>query len=454
VSKSRVVPLGVFVCYVFMCTLALAADQKSPTKLSDLPAEAQQAISAALARDLPGIQHSTLTASDGADRADFGISVAIDGNTVVVGAPNSTPNQGLGAAYVFVKPSDGWTGMTQTAELTASDAQRGDFFGCGVAISRNTIVVGASGATVNGNPNQGAAYVFVMPINGWTNMTQTAKLTASDGAADVSFGSATAINSDTVVVGAPFGINGNVGPGTAYVFVMPSSGWTDMTQTAELTASDGTGQDLFGASVAVSGNVVIIGAGEGAGQRPGVAYVFVEPQTGWKDATQNAELTASDGVIGDAFGQSVSLSGNTVVVGASAHGAGEAGAVYVFAEPSGGWANMTQTAELTVSRDTQTCFGDSVSISGDVILAGADCTNYFIGAAFVFVKPASGWQNTSSYKLKLTIPFSLETDYFGGSVAISGTTGIVGAPYAPTSLPCRGGVCQAGPGEAFVFTEK
>jgi hypothetical protein len=343
--------------------------------------------------------------------------------------------------------------MTQTAELTASDAQQSDFFGCGVAISGNTIVVGASGATVNGNPNQGAAYVFVMPTNGWTNMTQTAKLTASDGAADVSFGSATAINVDTVVVGAPFGINGNVGPGTAYIFVMPNGGWTDMTQTAELTASDGTDYDDFGGSVSVSGNVVLVGAYEGSSsQRPGAAYVFVGPSNGWMNATETAELTASDGAMGDFFGQSVSLSGDTAVVGAPNHGGAGAGVAYVFVEPPSGWVNMTQTAGLTVSRDTQTCFGDSVSIAGDVILAGADCISNFKGAAFVFVRPAGGWRNTSKYKLKLSIPFSYPDDDFGAGVAISGTTGIIGATYAPVT--CQGNRCQPGPGEAFVFTKE
>ncbi|HTA25746.1 MAG TPA: hypothetical protein VK763_19605 [Terriglobales bacterium] len=448
-SKPRVVHLGkILVCTLFLCALALAAEQKSPTKLSDLPAEAQQALSAALARNSAGIQNFTLTASDGVDRADFGISVAIDGNTVVVGAVNG--DQDLGAAYVFTKPASGWTDMTQTAELTASDAQSGDAVGYGVAISGNTIVVGAHGATVNGNRYQGAAYVFVMPANGWTNMTQTAKLTASDGSSDSDFGVATAINGNTIVVGAPF----PNGVGTAYVFVMPSGGWTNMTQTAELTASDGTDGEDFGGSVSVSGNVVLVGASDGSSQRPGAAYLFVEPSNGWMNATETAELTASDGAIGDEFGQSVSLSGDTAVVGAPNHGGVGAGVVYVFVELPSGWVNMTQTAGLTVSRDTQTCFGDSVSIVGQVILAGAQCINEFKGAAYVFVKPASGWRNSSNYKLKLSIPFSLQTDYFGASVAISGTTGIVGAPYAPTSLPCPSGVCQAGPGEAFVFTEK
>jgi hypothetical protein len=150
----------------------------------------------------------------------------------------------------------------------------------------------------------------------------------------------------------------------------------------------------------------------------------------------------------------VSLSGATAVVGAENHGEGEAGAVFVFVEPTAGWANMTQTAELSVSQDTQTCFGNSVSVAGDVILAGAQCTDESRGAAFIFEKPASGWRNSSKYNLKLSIPFTLQSESFGGSVGISGAVGIIGAPYAPTSQPCNGGQCQAGPGEAFVFTEK
>jgi hypothetical protein len=453
VSKSRVVPLGVFVCYVFMCTLALAADQKSPTKLSDLPAEAQQAISAALARKAGGIQDFTLTASDGANGDAFGVSVAIDGNTVVVGSIYGDQSEGV--AYVFIKPTSGWTGMTQTAELTASDAQPEDFFGGSVAISGNTIVVGARGATVNGNAYQGAAYVFVMPAKGWTNTTQTAKLTASDGASGANFGLAASINGNTVAVGAPF--NDGDGPGTAYLFVMPSSGWTDMTQTAELTASDGADYDDFGGSVSVGGNVVLVGAYEDScscNAGPGSAYIFAEPASGWSGKmTETAKLTASDGAISDTFGSSVSISGNTAVVGAENHTDGK-GAVYVFVEPTDGWVNMTQTAELTDNDSRQSCFGNSVSIAGDVILTGAQCSNGFTGAAYVFVKPAHGWQNSSQSTLRLSIPFTHETDLFGCSAAISGTTGVVGACRAPASLPCKGGECQAGPGEAFVFTEK
>ena len=165
--------------------------------------------------------------------------------------------EGIGAAYVFIKPPRGWANMTQTAELTASDAQIYDCFGCSVAISGNTVVVGASGAAIGGNTAQGAAYVFVEPPTGWTNMTETAKLTASDGASDAQFGTSVAMSGNTLVVGAPAT---SLMQGNAYVFVEPQSGWTDMTQTAELVPSDGFDNDNFGTSVSISGDTVVVGA--------------------------------------------------------------------------------------------------------------------------------------------------------------------------------------------------
>jgi hypothetical protein len=440
-SKSRVRVSTIFVCTVLLCTLALAADQKSPTKLSDLPPDAQQAISAALARNSATIQHFTLTASDGANGDGFGVSVAIDGNTVIVGGAIINGNQEQGVAYVFVKPPSGWTNMTQTAELTASDGQPLDGFGSSVAISGSTVVVGALDATVNGNPDQGAAYVFVKPASGWVSMTETAKLTASDGADYDELGASVSISSGTVIVGAPQ----YPGPGAAYVFVEPGGGWTDMTQTAELAASDGADYYNFGVSVSINDNTIIVGASQdgcSCNAGPGEAYVFVEPKTGWMNTSETAKLTASDGAVGDNFGFSVSVSGTTAVVSAQ-------GAAYVFVEPGGGWVNMTQTAELTG-------FGGPVSIDGNVILWGDAAINRATGAAFVFLKPVGGWRNTSKYNLELGIPFPYGYDMFGRAVAVGGTTGIIGAPNAPTSPPCGiGGVkCQAGPGEAFVFTEK
>lgn len=184
-----------------------------------------------------------------------------------------------------------------------------------------------------------------------------------------------------------------------------------------------------------------------AGSKPGRAYVFAEPTGGWTNMTQTAELTPSDGQVGYVFGISVSISGTTAVVGSPDHPNG--GAAYVFVEPKGGWANMKQTAGLESGTATS-CMGWSTSIDGSVIIAGSQCNTGFKGAGFVFLKPSGGWRNSSSPTLRLSIPFTCGQDYFGDSVAISGTTALVGAPYAPASQPR----CQPGPGEAFVFTEK
>ncbi len=216
------------------------------------------------------------------------------------------------------------------------------------------------------------------------------------------------------------------------------------TEDFTLTASDGANGDEFGLSLAIDGNTVVVGALE-AGQGLGAAYVFVKPANGWANMTQTAELTASDGRQAGCFGCSVAISGNTVVVG-------DVGlsTAYVFVEPKSGWSNMTQTAELQ-SGASSSCMGWSTSIDAKVVAAGSQCNTGFKGAAFVFVEPAQGWRNTSTPTLRLSIPFSHGQDYFGTSVAVSGTSGVVGAPYAPAGPPPQ---FEPGPGEAFLSTAK
>ncbi|MCP4373696.1 MAG: hypothetical protein GY797_37185, partial [Deltaproteobacteria bacterium] len=124
--------------------------------------------------------------------------------------------------------------MTQTAKLTASDGAAGDNFGRSVAISGDTVVAGATGEDDSGS-SSGAAYVFVKPGSGWADMTQAAKLTASDGAAGERLGLSVAVSGDTVVAGALGDDDNGNDSGSAYVFVKPGSGWADMTQTAKLT---------------------------------------------------------------------------------------------------------------------------------------------------------------------------------------------------------------------------
>ena len=204
-------------------------------------------------------------------------------------------------------------------KLTATDRAKDDEFGHSVAMDDGTAVVGAPKHDANDLTNSGAAYVFARNSSGrWSQVT---KLTASDGAEGNEFGHSVSVHGDTIVVGAPqhdIGEDGNK-EGAAYVFTKPANGWETATETAKLTASDGEKGDEFGFSVAVSGNIVVVGARgddidvDGTVEtNVGSAYVFVKPTTsnGWADwddsmDSETAKLTASDGVAFDRLGYSV-----------------------------------------------------------------------------------------------------------------------------------------------------
>ena len=202
--------------------------------------------------------------------------------------------------------------LIQQAKLTGSG---GAGIGSAVAVSGDTVVAGDPCAKVGSNVCQGAVYVFTEPASGWANATETAELTASDGAAFDSLGSSVAISGNTVVAGAPT-LNS---PGKAYVFTEPASGWASETQAAELASPDGVADNEFGWSVGVSGDTVVVGeplAAVGNTTNQGAAYVFTEPSSGWASEGPAAELTASDGGFEDQLGWSVGVSGDTVVAGA------------------------------------------------------------------------------------------------------------------------------------------
>ncbi len=393
----------------------------------------------------PIVQRAKLTAADGAVHDLFGTSVAVSGNTVVVGAPYNSYNgsAGTGAAYVFVKSGSGWTNMTQTAELLASDGVAGNYFGSSVAIAGNTVVVGAPYSS----DFKGAIYLFVEPAGGWVDMTQTAKLTAGP-VSDLGCSVAIAANARTVVGGA-FSFDGD--QGTAFVFVEPAGGWKDTLPAAQLTASDGTNSDYFGLSVSISGNTIVAGA-PGSGNAPGAAYVFVEPGGGWSNMTETAKLTGTDVGPYDQFGQSVAISGGTVVAGAPAHpvtgNTPGPGAVYVFTEPEGGWTSTTQTAELTASDGFAfDDLGYSVSINGDFVAAGApfhSSSQQYQGAAYVFEKPSGGWKNATQNS-EVHAAKANAGDTLGWSVANGNGTLVAGAPEC---------IFVCANGAAYVFTYK
>ena len=391
-------------------------------------------------------QIATLAASDGAALDRFGMSVAVDGDTMVVGAPyddagSAWAQRDNGSAYVFTRQSGVWS---QIAKLTASDGYREDYFGYSVAIDGDTVVVGAYGDD-DGGSYSGSVYVFTEPAGGWVSASGNIKLTASDGAASDWFGRSVAIDGDTVVVGAPYDDDGGSASGSVYVFTEPAGGWVSASGNIKLTAMDAAGSDWFGWSVAVAGDTVVVGAplDDDGGSYSGSAYVFTEPAGGWVSASGNIKLTAMDAATNDYFGWSVAVAGDTVVVGApyDDDGGSYSGSAYVFTEPAGGWVSGSETLKLTaMDAATNDYFGRSVAVAGDTVVVGAPYDGASdSGSAYVFFEPAGGWVSGGE-TLKLTASDGAAEDYFGRSVAIDGDTVVAGAH-----------AYNDGPGSAYVY---
>jgi hypothetical protein len=362
-------------------------------------------------------QQAELTPSDGL--LTFGSSVATYSATAVVGAPGNFEGDQAGSAYVFVRSNGVWS---QQAELAIGGSD--DQFGVSVAVYGSTIVVGADH---NAAGYAGAAYVFVRSNGVWS---QQAELTASDGAVDDGFGASLALSGSTLVVGAP----GHGSTGAAYVFVRSHGIWS---QEAELTASDGAADDSFGDSVALSGPAALVGAPLKGSDDAGAAYVFTRSGPTW---SQEAEFTATDGAAQDYFGSSVAVSGSTAVVGAPAGGSHEAapGRAYVFLRSNGVWSQQTELTASDSAADDE--FGISVSLDRSTALVGAPfAAPTHDGAVYVFVRSGNVW----SQQAKVTSSPREQGADFGFAVALYRSTALAGALFCcPPNLTS---------GAAFVF---
>lgn len=368
----------------------------------------------------PWVQSATLTPSDPKNGAQFGTSIAVSGDTVVVAGADTN------AAYVFEKPASGWADMTETARLTSSD--NAIAFGRSVAINRDMIVVGAPYATVGANTFQGQVYLFEKPTSGWVSQTETARLISPIDSANASFGTAVAVNANTIVVGS----SGTRRVGSfVFVFEKPTNGWvTTYTPTGQLVP--GGGVENFGKSLAISGNTIVAGTLRSV-------LVYVKAPAGWTYNYPTAVLTAQDGLKQEKF-VSVGVDGDTVVGGAP-YFYPSGGAAYVWVAPSTGWASSLQTARLTAGLDEAPFFGTSVGISGATIVVGASGAGYdHSGAAYVYQRPATGWKTTNHFNAKLLPPVSSQSDTFGVAVSINGPTISVGALDLPSAA-----------GSAYVF---
>ena len=319
-------------------------------------------------------QVQKLTASDTAVNDQFGRSVAIDVDTIVVGAYGKNSN--TGASYIFERNQGGAEHWGQVQKLTASDAAVLDDFGWSVSINSDTVVVGAWAK----NSNTGASYIFERNQGGAEHWGQVQKLTASDAATNNFFGYSVSINGDTVAVGA----HGKL-PGVAYIFERDQGGSEHWGQVKQLTASDGVGGDQFGISVAINIDTVAVGAIHGNRATSGAVYIFERNQNGAESWGLVKELTADDANLVDEFGISVAIDGDTLLVGAWAQNLLTGGAAYIFERNQNGvegWGQVQKiTANDVVAHDQ---FGSSVGLDGNTVVVGAAGKNSNTGAAYVF----------------------------------------------------------------------
>jgi hypothetical protein len=447
----------------------------------------------------PFIQAAELTTGD--TGGEVGWSLGISGDTIAAGAP-TYPGDGstVGAVYVFVKPVSGWADMTSpTAKLTDSNSAGGDHLGQAVGISGDTIVAGAHGngyadvwvkpgggwattttatarltdTAISGNTGFGQAvaisgdtivvgnfagqqgYVYVKPNTGWANATLP-NATLSGGVDGVFLAQSVAISDDTVALGDP-GYHVNlVQEGGVFVYVKPVAGWgtagqnQTLTRTALLTGS-GINYDFeLGQSVSIDGSTIVAGAPlwkNGASAQVGAAYVFTKPNTGWADGTQTAVLTASDGGNLDEFGSSVGVAGSTIAVGTpQGFTSPNNGAVYVFQEPGGGWADSTESQKLTASNATTNLdLGKAVAIDGSTIAGSADTAQE--GRVYVFApSPVCTWTPTSGTEWHTAANWDCgHVPTSSDDVVInSGTAHLTGADASARSLSINTGAPSSG----------
>jgi hypothetical protein len=355
-----------------------------------------------------------LTASD--ETFGFGISVAVDGDWMVVGAyatTGPTGNYRQGAAYLYQKDETG--GWQFTKRLSASDGTESDYFGSSVAISGNTVVVGASGD----ENYTGTAYIFERNQGGLDQWGEVKKL-ARDYQSFAFFGRSVAISGDIIIIGSPT-------IGAAYLFRRNAGGPNNWGQFRTLLGNN----DGFGLAVAMSGNTVIVGAYRNDGANPdsnqGAAYLFEREQGGPNAWGQVKKLTASDGVANGYFGWSVALTNSMVVVGArGAEGIG--GSAYLFERNQGGLNNWGEVKKfLARDQGRYDQFGSSVAIRGNTVVVGAqnNRTIYGRGSAYLF-KRNYGGVNTWGQFRRLVASDGTDVDAFY-SVAIGSDTVFVGA---------------------------
>ena len=385
------------------------------------------------------IEQATLIASDGMRADYFGISVAIDGDTVLVGAHRTNqPLADCGSVYVFERTGENWN---QTAKLIAPDPDSFAYFGFSVGIDGDTAIVGATREDEAGN-DAGAAYIFVRNQFGWAPQ---AKLIGNNTEAEDNFGYAVDVHGDFAIATSPK----NRGSGAAYIYKRDGTEWEQKRNRVRIRMIpiDPDGASAFGVSVDIRGDTAVIGAtGANVGEDVvGAAYIFTQNEPPFWN--QHTKLVAADRSGGDQLGFAVAIDANKneVIAGAPKQDAGglSSGAAYIFEQrEDASWVESTKLSDGETASEDQ--FGVSVAISGNFAISGAQQDDDIApnaGAAYIFERSGVLWLQ----RTKLTVDDAQAGDLFGNAVAMDGETVLVGAP----------GVDDAGPeaGAAYVFVK-
>jgi hypothetical protein len=372
------------------------------------------------------VNHSQKLTVEAAAFSGFGEWLAIDGDTLVVGAV--ADNDRRGAAHVFVKQDESWV---HQAQLVAPDGRKGDRFGTAVSVDGDTVAVAARKNDGAGT-DAGAAYVFTRSGDAWSLQE---KVTAFDAEARQKFGDVVSLDGDTLAVGARSDNVAGKESGSVYLFARDSEG--DWSEEQKLTPADKASGDKFGDSVALDGDTLVVGASfdDDPREDSGSGYVFARSDGEWH---QQAKLRPSDAGAGDQVGFIVAIHDGTVVLGAPYHdGDGEdSGAAYVFTGSGSSW---SQEEKITpASEGGGSSFGFSVRVEGDRAVVGApldDAAGESSGAAYVFERTSASW----SQREKLLPRDGSPGAQFGDAVEVEGEAVFVGAPL------------DDGPGSTYAF---
>ena len=372
------------------------------------------------------VQEAKIVASDRAADDNFGLSVSIHGDYVIVGAFND--DGGRGSAYIFKRSGTTWI---QEKKIVASDRAADDRFGLSVSIHGDYVIAGA----YNDDVFQGSAYVFKRTGTNWTQESKIVSPVRSGEA----FGISAAISSEYAIVGAYFnaenadGSNFMFSSGAAYIFKRTGTTWVLQTKAV---AADRSREAHFGVSVALDGDNAIIGAdyddndvtGRGYSENAGSAYIFKRNGTTW---VQESKIVSSDRARIDFFGHSVSISGNYAIVGAGgqkldASGANslfDAGAAYIFKRTGNTW--MQDKKVAAPDRDTPDQFGFAVAMNGDYALVGAHLENEDVANANT-LNDAGSVYFVSRTILTFSTPSVTNTCVVGAGKIVLSTTGGTG----------------------------